>query len=180
MSGASAHKSRTQRQARRLAADLAKGRMPASTVDLEDYLDGFPDDVFVALDGFVEQVASSGADDALALGYLYLIQGQLERVRLRSERGYEDATRLIAEFQRAVCDLAVNGAEALLTKSIDFGIRGEINMRVERAPSDPCPTIGEQNVSQPWALPLAVDLWTDGPENGTAHNRGRLSQRPRS
>jgi hypothetical protein len=30
------------------------------------------------------------------------------------------------------------------------------------------------------ALPLAVDLWTDGPENGTAHNRGRLSQRPRS
>ena len=48
MSGASAHKSRTQRQARRLAADLAKGRMPASTVDLEDYLDRFPDDVFVA------------------------------------------------------------------------------------------------------------------------------------
>ena len=92
MSGASAHKSRTQRQARRLAADLAKGRMPASTVDLEDYLDRFPDDVFVALDGFVEQVASSGADDAIALGYLYLIQGQLERVRFRSERGYEDAT----------------------------------------------------------------------------------------
>jgi hypothetical protein len=58
MSGASAHKSRTQRQARRLAADLAKGKMPASTVDLEDYLDRFPDDVFVALDGFVEQVAS--------------------------------------------------------------------------------------------------------------------------
>jgi hypothetical protein len=39
MSGASAQKSRTQRQARRLAADLAKGKMPASTVDLEDYLD---------------------------------------------------------------------------------------------------------------------------------------------
>ena len=109
MSGASAHKSRTQRQARRLAADLAKGKMPASTVDLEDYLDRFPDDVFVALDGFVEQVASSGADDAIALGYLYLIQGQLERVRFRSERGYEDATRLIEEFQRAVADLAVTG-----------------------------------------------------------------------
>jgi len=83
MSGASAHKSRTRRQARRLAADLVKGKMPASTVDLEDYLDRFPDDVFVALDGFVEQVASSGADDAIALGYLYLIQGQLERVRRR-------------------------------------------------------------------------------------------------
>jgi hypothetical protein len=83
--------------------------MPASTVDLEDYLDRFPDDVFVALDGFVEQVASSGADDAIALGYLYLIQGQLERVRFRSERGYEDATRLIEEFQRAVADLAVTG-----------------------------------------------------------------------
>jgi hypothetical protein len=109
MSGASAHKSRTQRQARRLAADLAKGKMPASTVDLEDYLDRFPDDVFVALDGFVEQVASSGADDAIALGYLYLIQGQLERVRFRSERGYEDATRLTEEFQRAVADLAVTG-----------------------------------------------------------------------
>ena len=70
---------------------------------------GFPDDVFVALDGFVEQVASSGADDVIALGYLYLIQGQLERVRFRSERGYEDATRLIEEFQRAVADLAVTG-----------------------------------------------------------------------
>ena len=109
MSGASAHKSRTRRQARRLAADLAKGRMPASTLDLEDYLDRFPDDVFVALDGFVEQVASSGARDAIALGYLYLIQGQLERVRFRSERGYEDAARLIEEFQRAVADLAVTG-----------------------------------------------------------------------
>ena len=79
------------------------------TVDLEDYLDRFPDDVFVALDGFVEQVASSGAGDAIALGYLYLIQGQLERVRFRSERGYEDAARLIEEFQRAVADLAVTG-----------------------------------------------------------------------
>jgi hypothetical protein len=110
MSGASAHKSRTQRQARRLAADLAKGMMPASTVDLEDYLDRFPDDVFVVLDGFVEQVASSGAGDAIALGYLYLIQAQLERVRFRSERGYEDAARLIAEFQRAVADLAINSS----------------------------------------------------------------------
>jgi len=109
MSGASAHKSRTQQQARRLATDLAKGRMPASTVDLEDYLDRFPDDVFVALDGFVEQVASGGAGDAIALGYLFLIQGQLERVRFRSERGYEDAARLIEEFQRAVADLAVTG-----------------------------------------------------------------------
>ena len=109
MSGASAHKSRMQRQARRLATDLAKGRMPASTVDLEDYLDRFPDDVFVALDSFVEQVASSGAGDAIALGYLYLIQGQLERIRFRSERGYEDAVRLIEEFQRAVADLAITG-----------------------------------------------------------------------
>ena len=80
------------------------------TLDLEDYLDRFPDDdVLVALDGFVEQVASGGAGDAIALGYLYLIQGQLERVRFRSERGYEDAARLIEEFQRAVADLAVTG-----------------------------------------------------------------------
>ena len=50
--------------ARRLGADLAKGRMPASTVDLEDYLDRSPDDGFVALDGFLEQVASSDPDDA--------------------------------------------------------------------------------------------------------------------
>ena len=62
-----------------------------------------------SLDGFVEQVASSGAGDAIALGYLYLIRGQLERVRFRSERGYEDSARLIEEFQRAVADLAVTG-----------------------------------------------------------------------
>lgn len=118
MSGGSVDKSRTRRQARRLAADLAKGRMPASTVGLEDYLDRFPDDVFVALDGFVEQVASNGASDAIALGYLYLIQGQLERVRFRSERGYEDAARVIEEFMRAVAHLVITGRIDVQTLSM--------------------------------------------------------------
>ncbi len=38
----------------------------------------------------------------LALGYLFLLQGLLEHLRYRSDRGYADAARLIADFQAEV------------------------------------------------------------------------------
>ena len=43
-----------------------------------------------------------GNDETLALGYLFLLQQLLERLRYRTDRGYADAARLIADFQADV------------------------------------------------------------------------------
>jgi hypothetical protein len=41
----------------------------------------------------------TGKDESLALGYLFLLQRLLEHLRYRTDRGYADAARLIADFQ---------------------------------------------------------------------------------
>lgn len=109
MAGSSDPASRAKQHARRIAAGLAKNAMPAPTADLEDYLERCPEDVLAALEGFAKQVSAGGADDRLAVGHLVLIQLQLERIRYRRDRGYEDAARLIETFQRSAVDLAADG-----------------------------------------------------------------------
>jgi hypothetical protein len=81
--------------------------MPAPTPALENYLDRFPEDVFVALEGFAEHLATGGVDNSLVIGHLLLIQCQLEHLRYRKDRGYEDAIRLIETFQQNVANLAI-------------------------------------------------------------------------
>jgi len=44
----------------------------------------------------------AGKDEALAIGYLFLLQRLLEHLRYRADRGYTDAAKLIAEFQADV------------------------------------------------------------------------------
>jgi hypothetical protein len=44
----------------------------------------------------------AGEDEALAFGYLFLLQRLLEHLRYRTDRGYDDAARLIADFQADV------------------------------------------------------------------------------
>jgi hypothetical protein len=44
----------------------------------------------------------AGKDEALAIGYLFLLQQLLEHLRYRTDRGYADAARLIADFQAEV------------------------------------------------------------------------------
>jgi hypothetical protein len=107
MSRASDQTARTERHARRFAASVAKNRMPAPTPALENYLDRFPEDVFVALEGFAEHLATGGVDNSLVIGHLLLIQCQLEHLRYRKDRGYEDAIRLIETFQQNVANLAI-------------------------------------------------------------------------
>jgi hypothetical protein len=43
----------------------------------------------------------AGDDESLAIGYLFLLQRLLECLRYRTDQGYADAARLIADFQRA-------------------------------------------------------------------------------
>jgi hypothetical protein len=83
--------------------------MPDRTRALEYDLDNFPEDVFVTLDGFVEWLAAAGPDNPLADFQMHLIQGQLEQLRFRRDRGYEDASRLIEKFQRTIAELALDG-----------------------------------------------------------------------
>ena len=41
----------------------------------------------------------AGKDEPLAIGYLFLLQRLLEHLRYRTDRGYADAAKLIADFQ---------------------------------------------------------------------------------
>ena len=63
---------------------------------------GCPAEIFVAFEGVARHRPPGGNDETLALGYLCLLQQLLERLRYRTDRGYADAARLIADFQADV------------------------------------------------------------------------------
>jgi hypothetical protein len=99
----------TDRHAKRLAGMIAKGAPPPLTDDLDLYFERSPDEIFAAFDGAARHMPPAGSDDALAFGYLFLLQGLLERLRYRADRGYQDASRLIDDFQAAVAAQAEAG-----------------------------------------------------------------------
>src|SRR5437870_10390395 len=102
MSRAQPKSSPMDRHARSIAAAIAKGRPPARTLDLDLYLESSPREIFVAFEGVARHMPPGGHDETLALGYLFLLQQLLERLRYRTDRGYADAARLIADFQADV------------------------------------------------------------------------------
>jgi hypothetical protein len=102
MSRAQPKSSPTDQHARSIAAAIATGRPPALTPDLDLYLESSPREIFVAFEGVARHMPPGGKDETLALGYLFLLQQLLERVRYRTDRGYADAVRLIADFQADV------------------------------------------------------------------------------
>ncbi len=111
MSGASRRAMRRKRRPQQ-PAPLAKTKgtlTPSPAID--DRSDQVPidDDIFAALESFVDCVTAHGADDPLAADCLDLVQRQLELIRYRSDRGYDDAIRLIEEFQRAIAGLVATG-----------------------------------------------------------------------
>ena len=97
MSRAQPKSSPMDRYARSIAAAIAKGRPPALTPELDQYLESSPREIFVAFEGVARHMPPGGNDETLALGYLFLLQQLLERLRYRTDRGYADAPRLIAE-----------------------------------------------------------------------------------
>jgi hypothetical protein len=99
----------TDQHARRIAVAIAKGRPPAFTPDLDLYLDSSPHEVFAAFKRAACHMPPAGKDEALAFGYLFLLQGLLERLRYRAERGYADAAGLIAKFQAEAAAQAAAG-----------------------------------------------------------------------
>jgi hypothetical protein len=99
----------TDRYARRIAIAIANGRRPTLTPELDLYLESSPLEVFAAFEGAACHMPPAGSDEALAFGYLFLLQGLLEHLRYRTDRGYADAAKLIADFQAEVAAQAEAG-----------------------------------------------------------------------
>jgi len=94
---------------RGIALAIAKGRPPAFAPELDLYLENFPHEIFAAFKGVACHMPPAGKNVNLAFGYLFLLQGLLERLRYRTDRGYADAAELIAKFQAEVADQAAAG-----------------------------------------------------------------------
>jgi hypothetical protein len=102
MSRAQPKSSPTDEHARRIASVIAKGRPPPFSADLDRYCESSPREIFVAFAGAARHMPPAGEDEALAVGYLFLLQRLLEHLRYRTDRGYADAAKLIADFQADV------------------------------------------------------------------------------
>ena len=89
----------TDEHARRIARAIAKGRPPPFSAELDRYCEASPGEIFTAFAGAARHMPPAGNDEALALGYLFLLQRLLERLRYRTDSGYPEAAKLIADFR---------------------------------------------------------------------------------
>ena len=78
MSRAEQKSSPTDRHAKRIALAIAKGRSPRSDAEFDRYCESSPREIFAAFAGLVRHMPPAGKDKALALGYLFVLQGLLE------------------------------------------------------------------------------------------------------
>ena len=85
-----------------LRSAIAKGRPPPFSDDLDRYCESSPREIYAAFTGAARHMPPVGQDEALAIGYLFLLQRLLEHLRYRTDRGYADAAKLIADFQADV------------------------------------------------------------------------------
>ncbi|MBV9430161.1 MAG: hypothetical protein JO084_20775 [Bradyrhizobiaceae bacterium] len=92
----------TDEYARRIARAIGKGKPPPYSDDLDRYCESSSGEIFAAFAGAARHMPPAGKDEALALGYLFLLQRLLEFLRYRTDSGYAEAAKLIAEFQADV------------------------------------------------------------------------------
>jgi len=102
MSRAQPKSSPTDEHARRIAQAIAKGRPPPFNDAFDRYCESSPREIFAAFTGAARHMPPAGRDEPLAIGYLFLLQRLLEHLRYRTDRGYADAAKLIADFQADV------------------------------------------------------------------------------
>ena len=94
--------SSTHDYARLIGRAVAKGRPPPFSDDLDRYCESSPREIFAAFAGAARHMPPAGKDQALGIGYLFLLQRLLEHLRYRTDCGYADAAKLIADFQADV------------------------------------------------------------------------------
>jgi hypothetical protein len=85
-----------------MAHAIAKGRPPPFSDAFEEYCDNSPREIFAAFEGAARYMPPAGKDEALALGYLFVLQRLLEHLRYHADSGYADAAKLIVDFQACV------------------------------------------------------------------------------
>src|SRR5713101_1125038 len=102
MSRAQPKSAPTDEHARRIARAIAKGRPPPFDAALDRYCESSPREIFTAFAGAARHMPPGGEDEPLAIGYLFLLQRLLEHLRYRTDQGYVDAAKLIADFQADV------------------------------------------------------------------------------
>jgi hypothetical protein len=102
MSRAQPKSSSTDEHARRIAQAIAKGRPPPFNAAFERYCESSPREIFAAFAGAARHMPPAGKDEPLAIGYLFLLQRLLDHLRYRTDQGYADAAKLIADFQADV------------------------------------------------------------------------------
>lgn len=102
MTRAQPKSSPTDDYARLIARAVSKGRPPAFSDDLDRYCESSPREIFAAFAGAARHMPPAGKDEALGMGYLFLLQRLLDHLRYRTDRGYADAAKLIADFQADV------------------------------------------------------------------------------
>jgi hypothetical protein len=102
MARAQPKSSSTDDYARLIARAVAKGRPPPFSDDLDRYCESSPREIFTAFAGAARHMPPAGKDEALGIGYLFLLQRLLEHLRYRIDQGYADAAKLIADFQADV------------------------------------------------------------------------------
>jgi hypothetical protein len=102
MSRAQPKSSPTDEHARRIAQAIAKGRPPPFNAAFDRYCESSPREIFAAFTGAARHMPPAGKDEPLAIGYLFLLQRLLEHLRYRTDQGYADAAKLIADFQADV------------------------------------------------------------------------------
>jgi hypothetical protein len=102
MSRAQPKSAPTDELARRIAQAIAKGRPPPFDAAFDRYCESSPREIFAAFTGAARHMPPAGKDEALAIGYLFLLQRLLEHLRYRTDQGYADAAKLIADFQADV------------------------------------------------------------------------------
>jgi hypothetical protein len=98
--------SETHRHARNCARAIARGQPLRISPDLERYFHESPREIFAAFDGVADNMPPAGKDETLAFGHLFVLQGLLQELRYRMDRGYADATALVADFQAMVAQRA--------------------------------------------------------------------------
>jgi hypothetical protein len=99
MSRAEPKSSPIDRYAKQIARAIGKGRPPPFDPALDSYCESSPREIFAAFAGAARHMPPTGKDQALALGYMFILQRLLEHLRYRTDRGYADAAKLIADFQ---------------------------------------------------------------------------------
>jgi hypothetical protein len=128
------------------------GRPPPFNAAFDRYCESSPREIFAAFAGAARHMPPAGKDEPLAIGYLFLLQRLLEHLRYRTDKGYADAAKLIADFQADV--VAQVEAGNVDGRMLAF-VGGALHQ--SKIPASPAPELAAASAKQP------LDLDEDGP-----------------